>query len=114
MVFVSIFFIILSILSIIYIITLFKTGKRFSVLFEILSIGVYTLVLLLFLFPNLLNLIEITFGISSGINFIIYLSIFIAYFIIFILYQKSEEQRVEITKLVREIAYLKNGKKNKK
>lgn len=44
---------------------------------------------------------------------IIFLSVLIvlAYLFILMLYRKSEDQRVEVTKLVREIAYLKDDKK---
>jgi len=105
--FISIFFISLSILVLSYFLYTFKTSKRIHTLIEVLFLGVYFIILLVFIFPDLLIIIENIFGIKNAINFILYLSIFIAYFVIFLLYQKSEKQRVEITKLVREIAYLK-------
>lgn len=107
----SIFFVIASLFVIVYFFYVFKSSKRTHILVEIGFIGIYLIILLITIFPNLLGLIEKTFGINSALNFIVYLSVFVAYFIIFLLYKKSEEQRVEITKLVREIAYLKNAKK---
>ena len=111
--FTTIFFTLMSIFVISYILYIFKTNKRLSLLIEIFYIGIYGIIFLLFLFPNILNIIEEIFGIQSAINFIIYLSIFISYFLILTLYRKTEDQRIEITTLVREIAYLKAEKKNK-
>lgn len=65
--------------------------------------------MILFMFPQILRTIEDILGIQSAINFFIYLSIFILFLISYTLYQKSEKQRIEITKLVREISYLKNN-----
>jgi len=110
--FISYFFISLSTIIIAYLFILFKTGKRMGIFFEIFSIGTFFIVILLLLFPKILIIIEKIFGIDSAINFITYSSIFLAYFLIFNLYKKSEDQRVEITKLIREIAFL-NYKKKK-
>ncbi len=111
--FISIFFIIMSIVVMTYIYFLLKTKRRFSILIEIFYISIYSFVALIFLFPSILIFIENTLGIASAINFFLYLSIFVAYFLLFILYGKSETQREEITKLVREIAYIKKDKEKK-
>lgn len=71
---------------------------------ELFFLAAFGFIFLIFLFPNILNIIEDIFGLDSALNFILYLSIFIAYFAIFLLYKKIEDQRKEITKLVREIA----------
>lgn len=42
---------------------------------------------------------------------LIFTFILISYFLILVLYKKSELQRIEITKLTREIAYLKDERK---
>ena len=63
------------------------------------------------MFPSIAGFFEKLLGINSIVNFITYTSILIAYFIIFMLYQKSETQRIEITKLTREIAFLKKDGK---
>ena len=109
--FTSVFFILMSLLVIFYLIYIFKSDKRISLLFEIFYVGIYLIVGIIFLFPEILRAVENFLGIYSAINFIVYLSIFVAYLIILMLYYKIEEQRIEITKLVREIAYLKNEKK---
>jgi len=110
----TIFFILLTLIVISYIIFTFKSNKRFHLVSEIFFILIYIVILVLVIFPNLLKKIEEVFGIQSAINFIVYFSIFVAYFLIFIFYTKTEEQRIEITKLAREIAYLKNDKKKKR
>ncbi len=110
----SLIFIILSIVVISYVIYIITRKKRAHLLAETGFLGVYIALLILVLFPSLLNFFENFFNIESGINFIIYLSIFIAYFFLFVLYNKSEDQRQEITKLTREVAHLKSDRKRKK
>lgn len=105
--FTTIFFIILSLIAIFYIALAFKSSLRIPILVEFFFIVLYGVFLLFVLFPSLLNLVENVLGISSALNFITYLSIFTLFFMTFLLYRKSEEQRIEITKLVREISYLK-------
>jgi hypothetical protein len=112
--FISIFFILLSLVVIAYLIHLFKSTKRLPVVFELFAIGVYAVVIVIFLFPETLRLIENMFKIQSALNFMIYLSIFVAYLFIFTLYNEKEQQRIEITKLTREIAILRKEKKYKK
>lgn len=90
---------------------MFQSNVRVSKLMETLYLGIYGLIFLIFLYPNILNIIEKTFGINSAINFILYFSIFVAYFIIFLLYRKIESQRIEITKLVSEIALMNDKRK---
>ena len=111
--FTTIFFIILSLIMMGYILLSFQKGKRNHILKEIFFLTIYGIFLLIILFPNLLNLIEEILGIQSAINFGIYLSIFLLFAIVFMLYKKSEEQRVHITKLNRELTYLKHEKKKK-
>ena len=112
--FISIFFIGMSILVIGYLISLMKTNKRIHFLVEFFFISAYIIVMFIFLFPKSLRILETTFGISSAINFILYLSIFVAYFFLFLLYQKNEDLRREITKLTQEIALRDSKDKNSK
>lgn len=102
--FLTFFFVLLSIFVIVYIAVTFRTEKRMPILLEFFFITIYAFVFVIFLFPNTLKIIEELFGIASAINFIVYLSIFISYFLLFILYQKDENQRIEISKLNRELA----------
>lgn len=101
---ISYIFSIMSFFVLAYLLYNFKTKKRRHLGIEFLFIGVYGLVLLLFIFPNILYTIERVLGIPSAINFFVYLSIFVAYLILFLLYTKSEKQRQEITELSRQIA----------
>ncbi|MFW6285673.1 MAG: DUF2304 family protein [Nanoarchaeota archaeon] len=107
----SVFFVGMSLIVLGYLIYGFKTSSRVHVLIELFYLTIYTFILSVVIYPDLLKVFETIFGIQSAINFLIYTSIFISYLIIYFLYKKSENQREEITKLVREIAYLKNKKK---
>lgn len=107
---ISILFIALSVITIGYIYYISKNRRRIHLIAEIFFICIYTLILAVMLFPSILTLIETIFGDKSGLNFIIYLSIFVAYFLIFLLYNKVETQRQDITKLTREFALLKKKK----
>ena len=96
-----------------YLFLIFRLQKRINLISEIFFLCIYFFFLLIIIFPELLRWFEKIFGVNSAINFIIYLSIFILFALMFVLYKKSENQRVEVTKLTREIAYLKHGKKKK-
>lgn len=111
--FISVFFVMISIIMILYLIYLFHTSKRLPIIFELFSLGVYVFVAIIFLFPSTLKIIEKVFGIQSAINFIVYFSIFVAYFWIFLLYKEKEQHREDISRLTREIAFLKGNKDNK-
>ncbi|MFW5704357.1 MAG: DUF2304 family protein [Nanoarchaeota archaeon] len=112
--FTTILFILLNLFVLVYIIKLFLQNKRIHIVSELLFGLIYSLVLLIVLFPQILTIIENVFGIQSALNLIIYLSIFVAYFLIFNLYNDKETLRAEITKLTREIALMKSERKNKK
>ena len=109
--FTTIFFIVMSIIVLVYLVYSFKTEKRVSLLLEVFYVGIYLIIAIIFIFPGILTKMESFLGIQSAINFIVYLSIFIVYLFILKLYRKSEDQRVEITKLTREIAFLKDETK---
>lgn len=96
-----------------YLVYLMRTSKRIPILLELFFLGIYGFVMLVFLFPNILPIIEDLLGIQSAINFILYLSIFISYLLLFLLYKKLEDRREDITKLTREIAYLKHNYRKK-
>lgn len=105
----------MSIAVIAYVVQTFRTQKRMPIILELFFVGIYGFVFMIVLFPQTLNILEILFGISNALNFIVYTSIFVAYFMLFVLYQKDEIQRVQISKLNREIALLRKdlGKKKK-
>jgi hypothetical protein len=108
--FVNLFFILMSILVLVYLFYTYKSGKRINIWLEIFYILGYIFILLIFLFPSILNFLKYFFGIKSPVNFFLYLAIFVLFIITYNLYQKTEKQRIEITKLTREIAFLKNKK----
>lgn len=107
----SIFFILFSLIVIVYLLLVYKSQERIHFIVELFFISIYGFVFLIFLFPNTLKIIENILGIQSALNFIIYLSIFVAYLFLFTLYSKSEKQREEITKLTRELALFKKDEK---
>ncbi len=63
----------------------------------------WILLIVLAAFPGNFNVLAEKIGVSSIFNLIIYISIILLFFLVYKLYTKSEEQREEITKLVREI-----------
>ena len=105
--FVTIFFVLLSVLVLGYLLVMSKSSVRMPVLAEVFFIVIYLSILIVVLFPQILRFVEETLGIGSAINFILAFSVFVLFFMVFVLYRKSEKQRHEITKLVREISYLK-------
>lgn len=109
--FVSVFFVVLSVLVLGYLAYLYKSGRRLPVIFELIFMGAYGFVLVGVLFPSVLDFFGRLLGISSVVNFVVYLSVFVAYFLIFVLYQKDEKQRIEITRLTREIALMRGKEK---
>ncbi|MGM5484206.1 MAG: DUF2304 family protein [Nanobdellota archaeon] len=102
--FINVFFVVLSVFVIVYLINVIASKKRTSFLFEFFFLIVYAFVAFIFLFPGFLDWLENFLGISSAINFFLYLAIFVILFILLKFYRKMEEQRKEITKLAREIA----------
>lgn len=102
--FLSIGLILSSILALLYILVSFKTKKRVHILAELFFLAIFSFVLVVSLFPQILRFIEEIFGLTSAIQTIIYFSIFTSYILIFTLYRRIELQRQEITKLVRELA----------
>ncbi len=108
---INIFFIIISVVMLIYLVASSFNKKRVGLSTEIFFLLAYAFIAFLFIFPGSLSWIEDLLGIPSAINFFLYLAIFTAYFLILKMYRKTEEQRQEITQLTREIAILKAKKK---
>jgi len=108
---ITIIFVFFNIVILGYIFNHIRTKKRVHNLVEIFFVFIYICLTIILIFPQLLIVIEDVLNISSAINFIVYLSVFVAYFLIFILYGRIESQREDITNLVREIALLNRKKK---
>jgi len=104
--FINYFFILVSLVLAVYVFWAFRTQKRTKLIHELFFVGFYLIIALFFAFPKILQNIENIFGITSAINFFVYLAILVAYILLFSGYKKLEKLRVEITQLTREIAYL--------
>jgi len=109
---ITVIFIFFNVVILGYLFNHIRTKKRIHNLVEIFFVFMYICLTIILIFPKLLSVIEDVLNIPSAINFIVYLSVFVAYLFIFSLYGRLETQREDITKLVREIALL-NGKKKK-
>ena len=105
---------IFSVIALVYVLTFLKSRTRLHLIVEIFFILFFVSAILVVMFPQIATFFENLLGINSIVQFITYTSILIAYFIIFMLYQKLETQRVELTNLTREIAFIKNGSKKRK
>ena len=106
-------FLLLCIFILIYLIYIFKTKKRFPILVEVSYIGFYGFIILYTFFYSFFQTIFKKIGISNPSLFFVYIAICLIFLIFLMLYRKTEEQRVEITKLVSEIAII-NKKLNDK
>lgn len=111
--FITIFFIVASIIVLWYFVYSLRGKNKLPVILDILFFGVYACVLIIFIYPPILSIIQDLLGLQSAINFIIYCGIFMLFLLSFNLYQRDEKQRQEISKLNREIALLKDDKRNK-
>lgn len=103
-----------SVIALVYVLTFLKSRTRLHLIVEIFFILFFVAAILVVIFPGIAAFFERLLGVRSIVQFVTYTSILMAYFIMFMLYQKLETQRVEITNLTREIAFLKNGSKGKK
>ena len=110
----KIIFMILSLIVLIYLIYIFKKQKRIHILVEVFYIGIYGFVFLYAFFYDFFQIVFSFFNIENPSIFFVYISIFIIFLICLTLYRKTENQRVEITKLVSEIAILKNQNSKKR
>lgn len=63
--------------------------------------------------PGAINIFADTFGLESGIDVIVYLSIILLFYLLFRLYVRIENQEHNITKLAREITLKTAHKKEK-
>ncbi len=84
-----------------------KRLKYEAVLFAY-TIGVF--LILFTLFPSSSSYLARLLGVSRGVDVLIYLSLPLLFYFVFILYAKLEEMNKKLTKLVREDA-LRNAKK---
>ena len=107
-------FAVLSLLVLIYLWFILYSRKRLPIFLEVFYVFIYSFILLIVLFPKIISAIELNFGINNLLQVLVYLSIFVAYFLILLLFKRNEELRSEITTLVREIALIENGERRKR
>ncbi len=65
---------------------------------------IWSSIIIFTLIPSITTVFSQPLGIGRGIDFIIYFSIIILFYLIFRIYVKIERQRQEITLIVREVA----------
>ena len=73
---------------------------------------IWASVILLTLWPTIISKISGFFGIGRGVDFAIYISILLLFYLIFRLYVKIEDQNQQMTKLIRELS-IRDAKKKK-
>ena len=95
------------IIGCLYIVYSVVSKKRLHTMYELSLAKVLILIILLSLFPQILFFIDSIIGIVNLVLIIFGIWIIVLFIIIFEMYRKVEFQRQEITKLVREVAFLK-------
>lgn len=75
--------------------------------------GVGILLIILTLFPGLLNRIGAFVGLQRGADFLVYVSIIFLLYGVFFLLQKVEKQRQDLSKLIQNLA-IQHAKRPKK
>jgi hypothetical protein len=65
---------------------------------------IWSAVILISIFPDLISSLSVLLGIGRGTDLAIYVSIILLFYLMFRLYVKIDSQSREVTKLVREIA----------
>lgn len=97
----------ITLILIIYVTYRFFSKKKLHILYEISLLKIYIIAILLILFPQIIEFIETTFGVVNVILTILTIWILILFIIVFEMYRVIDFQRQEMTKLVREVAFLK-------
>lgn len=87
--------------------------QKFNALHFIVFLGVWIGLLVFTFFPGILNAVWELFGIPSWADVLVYISIIFLIYFVLLLLRKVEQNNEDITKLVKEIAFL-EAKLNKK
>ncbi len=82
--------------------------KRFAVSFMVFWLGLWSAAAFVVIYPGLLSGFSSFFGISRGVDLVIYFSIALIFLVIFRLYVNINRQNERITQLVRQIALVEN------
>lgn len=108
--FLDVFFLVSWVVVLLFALDIAKKQK-FNALHFIVFIGIWLGMLLFTAFPNILNFIASIFGIQRGADALVYVSIVFLFYFVILLLNKIEENREDMTKLIREIALQNSPKK---
>lgn len=82
--------------------------RKFSLLEFIIWSLIWLSLIVFVLFPTLLGYLRTLFGTTTGTGLLVYLAIIVLFYMIYRLSFKIDEQRSQITKLIRKIAIITN------
>lgn len=80
--------------------------QKFNALHFLVFIGIGIALFVFTVFPNILDRTGQVFGIQRGADVLVYVSIIFLFYFVLLLLNKSEKNREDITRLVREIGVL--------
>lgn len=80
--------------------------QKFNALHFLVFIGIGIGLFVFTLFPNILEKMGRIFGLPRGADVLVYVSIVFLFYFVLLLLNKSEKNREDITRLVREIGVL--------
>jgi len=72
---------------------------------------VWLSVIVVIVIPNLATRLAALFGISRGVDLFIYVGILLLFYLIYRIYVRLENMRMDVTKVVREVSILKQKKR---
>jgi hypothetical protein len=110
--FLEIFFIISGIIILLSAINVARQ-ERFNALHFLVFIGIGGWLIIFTLFPNVLYAIGTVFWLQRGSDLLVYTSIIFLIYCTLLLFRKIDQQNQQITKLIREIAFIKNEHENR-
>lgn len=84
--------------------------KQISIAELFFWLAVWTGLIVVLIFPQLTSFVADLVGIGRGIDVVVYTSIALLFYLIFRLYVKLDEREREITRVVRELAFMKKKK----
>jgi len=80
--------------------------QKFNALHFLVFIGIGISLFVFTIFPNTLEQMGHIFGLQRGADVLIYISVVFLFYFVLLLLNKSEKNREDITRLVREISVL--------
>lgn len=80
--------------------------QKFNALHFLVFIGIGIGLFVFTIFPNILNKMGQIFGLQRGADVLVYVSIVFLFYFVLLLLNKTEKNREDVTRLVREISVL--------